>query len=74
MINRKTLEMVKEEMHRLERNINELHLARMKSEQTAPPYLGDTPLYYDFPRQTGAVRRASMDLSRALVQLRKSGQ
>ena len=53
------------EMARLQSAISALHEAAV-SENGQPDF------YHHFPRETGAVRRASMDLTRALADMRKS--
>ena len=53
------------EMARLQSAISALHEVSVCSD-------GVRQIYgYDFPKETGAVRRASLDLTRALADLRK---
>lgn len=63
---RNRVEKVFVEMQRLSAAITALHDVA-KSEKGQPDF------YSYFPRETGAVRRASMDLTRALADMRKSG-
>ena len=60
-MNTRELKAVKAEMRRLKLRIGEL-------ERKAKP---DISGHYWAPRETGAVRRASMDLSRTLADLRR---
>jgi len=62
---RRRVEKVWVEMARLQSAISALHEAAV-SENGQPDF------YHYFPRETGAVRRASMDLTRALADMRKS--
>lgn len=62
---RRRVEKVWSEMARLQSAISALHEAAV-SESGQPDF------YHHFPRETGAVRRASMDLTRALADMRKS--
>lgn len=57
------IEAVKVEMKRLAARINELEAKQKAEANEKYPSLN--------PRQTGAVRRASMDLTRALSDLRR---
>lgn len=59
---RSRVEKVKAEMNRLSNAILEL------DQETIDPRMNE---YLWAPKQTGAVRRASMDLTRALADLRK---
>lgn len=60
-LNKPEIKRVLGEMRRLEAAIDEL-------EDATSTHTG-----YSLPKQTGAVRRASMDLTRALADLRKWG-
>lgn len=62
---RSRVEKVWAEMARLQSAISALHEAAISE-------TGQPQVYCDYPRETGAVRRASMDLTRALADMRKS--
>jgi len=64
----KNLDAIQVEIDRYQRAVNDLYarLQADKKDRGSNPYLA----YY--PRETGAIRRALMDLSRALVKVRKS--
>ena len=62
---RSRVEKVWSEMARLQSAISALHDAAVSES-------GQPDIYNRFPRETGAVRRASMDLTRALADMRKS--
>jgi len=51
----------------------ERFIARAKALPEPQPYVmqGRTYLNHNFPKEQGAIRRASMDLTRALADLRK---
>lgn len=53
----------------------ERFLAKVKELPKPRPYKSgdDTLLDDNFPKQQGAIRRASMDLTRALAEMRKPG-
>lgn len=59
------IEKVWVELARLQSAISALH-------EVAISENGQPEVYNYFPRETGAVRRASMDLTRALADMRKS--
>lgn len=60
---------VKTEIKRLMSAINELDEANKDQDER----YGNSANYYDYhPRESGAVRRASMDLTRALAEMRRS--
>lgn len=63
---RSRVEKVWSEMARLQSAISALYEAAV-NESGQPDFF-----YHHFPRETGAVRRASMDLTRALADMRKS--
>ena len=62
-MNSKKIATVKSEMRRLQSRISELEIAA--SSHDAVQYS------WQYPKQTGAVRRASLDLTRALAEMRK---
>lgn len=56
---------VRVEMKRLNDKMKELENIVPEPESEVPDF------FYNFPKQTGAIRRASMDLTRALADLRR---
>ncbi|MET0375924.1 MAG: hypothetical protein ABW128_16920 [Rhizorhabdus sp.] len=73
-MNSNKIKAVKNEQHRLSAAITKLEQARAADnvEVARRKAKGETHVYsQDFPALTGAVRRASMDLTRALADLRR---
>ena len=64
-MNHKTIATVKTEIRRLQSRISELEIAASSDDATKYNWL--------YPKETGAVRRASMDLTRALADMRRAG-
>jgi len=58
-VTRESLETVKEEIIRLQNKIVAFEVQKPTS-------------FYNYPKETGAIRRASMDLTRALADLRRT--
>lgn len=63
-MDRKKIAIVKSEMRRLQARISELEISATS----------DDAIEYNwqYPKETGAVRRSSMDLTRALANMRKA--
>lgn len=74
MVNNENIAAVLIEMKRLENTFNKLIEARnlnVAKESTINVMQSNTP-YYCCPKEQGSVKRASMDLTRALAVLRSS--
>ena len=71
MIIEKTIKIVREEMNRLEQRIKELESEIKRQNEWNKEHYPDYKYEPTCPAQTGAIRRASMDLTRALAKLRR---
>lgn len=65
----KKLDAIQVEIDRYQRAVNDLYVCRQADKRGR----GSDLYLAGYPRETGAIKRASMDLSRALVKVRKSG-
>lgn len=69
-ITRENIREVRGEMERLEQRFKDLEKCWIVETSMAGGASAGQVLSWDNPRETGAVRRASMDLTRALARLR----